>query len=92
MSQFQQPNRRPAPGVVDLGTGRQAEMEQRNLSAGAFGSRGVMGGESLQVLIPHAELTQSILFRTCCSLLQRAQKTMSPIRIWETERRSGKRD
>ena len=48
MSQFQQPNRRPAPGVVDLGTGRQANMQQRNLRAGAIGSRGVMGGQSLR--------------------------------------------
>ena len=48
MSQFQQPNRRPAPGVVDLGTGRQANMQQRNLRVGADGSRGVMGGQSLR--------------------------------------------
>ena len=48
MSQFQQPNRRPAPGVVDLGTGRQTNMESRNLNAGAFGSRGVTGGQSLR--------------------------------------------
>ncbi len=48
MSQFQQPNRRPAPGVVDLGTGRQANMESRNLNAGATGSRGVTGGQSLR--------------------------------------------
>ena len=48
MSQFQQPNRRPAPGVVDLGTGRQANMESRNLNAGAIGSRGVTGGQSLR--------------------------------------------
>ena len=48
MSQFQQPNRRPAPGVVDLGTGRQANMESRNLNVGAIGSRGVTGGQSLR--------------------------------------------
>ena len=47
MSQFQQP-RQPAPGVVDLGTGRQARMSQSNMNAGAFGSRGVTGGQSLR--------------------------------------------
>ena len=48
MSQFQQPNQRPAPGVVDLGTGRQARMSQSNMNAGAIGSRGVTGGQSLR--------------------------------------------
>ena len=48
MTQFQQPSRRNAPGVVDLGTGRQADMQQRNMQVGSVGSRGVIGGQSLR--------------------------------------------